>query len=89
MGSKIKDFLISMNLSILNSDNRWDVELSFNGPADQEVLQAWANRFKRLKALREFFGKENYPNVKAEFLNCLTNQNHSCTAEVNYIIAKK
>ena len=89
MGSKIKDYLLNENLSILNNESMYDAELTFNGPADQQVLRAWETRLNRLMALQEYFGKDNYLNVKTEFLNCLTKQNHYCTAEVNYIIAKK
>lgn len=89
MGSKIKDYLLGENLAILNNESIYDTELAFNGPADQQVLRAWETRLNRLMALQEYFGKENYLNVKTEFLKCLTKQNHYCTAEVNYIIAKK
>ncbi|MGH2649379.1 MAG: class I SAM-dependent methyltransferase [Ginsengibacter sp.] len=89
MGSKIKDYLLGEDLEILNNECMCDVELAFNGPADRQILQALENRLNRLTALQEFFGKEKYLNVKAEFLNCLANQNHYSTSEVNYIIAKK
>ena len=85
MGSKIEDYFLGENLSILNNESIYDIELSFNGPADQQILQAWENRLNRLIALQEFFGKENYPNVKTEFLNCLTKQNHYCTAKVDFM----
>jgi ubiquinone/menaquinone biosynthesis C-methylase UbiE len=89
MGSKIKNYLLQENLSIISTESMYDRELTFSGPADQQILSAWEDRLNRLIVLQKFFGKENYQNVKAEFLNCLTKQDHSCTTEVNYIIAIK
>ena len=89
MGSKLTKLLVDEKLSILVNESRFDKELSFNGAADEQILKAWENRFSRLMALQEFFGKEKYSNIKLEFLDCLTKENHSCKAEVKFVVAKK
>jgi len=44
MGSKIRQLLINKGLTILFEENKYDKELTFTGPADNEILTAWDNR---------------------------------------------
>jgi SAM-dependent methyltransferase len=89
MGSKLNSLLTDEQLSIINDEFKFDKELSFNGPADPQILTAWENRFDRIHALGEFFGKEKYPNIKFEFLESLTKEDHTCNALVRFVIARK
>lgn len=89
MGSKIKEFLLSKGLQIISEKNIADRELTFNGPADKEILTAWENRLDRMVALQEFIGKDAFPTIKKEFLDCLTSEDHTCKTEVKFIIARK
>jgi ubiquinone/menaquinone biosynthesis C-methylase UbiE len=89
MGSKLTKFLTKEKLSIIINEKKRDKELSFNGPADEQILKAWENRFDRLIVLQEFFGKEKYSDIKLEFLNCLANESHTCKTEVTFVLAKK
>ena len=89
MGSKLTKLFAEEKLSIIADENRFDKELSFGGPADEQIVKAWENRFNRLIALQEFFGKEKYSDIKLEFLNSLAMSNHSCLTTVRFIVAKK
>ena len=89
MGSKLVKFLQDESLSIIVHESKYDKELSFNGPAEEQISKAWENRFNRLTALQEFFGKEKYSDIKLEFLDCLTKETHTCKAKVTFVVAKK
>jgi ubiquinone/menaquinone biosynthesis C-methylase UbiE len=89
MGSKLTKFLTKEKLSIIINENKHDKELSFNGPADEQILKAWESRLNRLIDLQEFFGKEKYSDIKLEFLDCLAKENHTCKTKVRFVVAKK
>ena len=89
MGSKLTKLLADENLSIIIDENKFDKELSFNGPANEQILKAWENRLNRLVALQEFFGIDKYSDIKLEFLNSLTKDNHTCKTTVTFVVAKK
>lgn len=65
-----------------------DAELSFFGPASPAVLEAWQNRFDRMHLLQKFCGSE-YEQVREEFLNCLSRDDHHSQATVRCCIAMK
>ncbi len=88
MGSKLKKLLIDEKLSIIVHKHKFDKELAFNGPADEQVLKAWVNRLSRLLALQEFLGEEKYSDIKSEFLASLTKSNHTCKTAVIFVVAK-
>ena len=77
MGGKLINILQSKNLQILHEASIEDKELSFNGPAEPEIVEAWQTRLKRMKPLQSFLG-ENFHRIKAEFLSCLTEEDHQC-----------
>ena len=89
MGSKLTRLLTDEKLSILLDENKSDKELSFNGPADRQILTSWENRFDRMEGLVKFFGKKKYSEIKLEFLECLTKEEHTCNAAVRFVVAKK
>lgn len=65
-----------------------DQELSFDGPAGPEVIDACRARFARLKLLRDFCGP-NWDPVQQEFLDCLARPDHKSLAKVCCCIATK
>ena len=89
MGRKVKKFLIDGGLSIVHEENKYDKELTFMGPAEPKILEAWENRFDRMTLFKKYIGKEKFLQIKIEFLECLANQSHKSETEINYIIAKK
>lgn len=65
-----------------------DAELSFEGPALPEVIEAWGNRLDRLKLLRDLAGP-GFDDLREEFLQCLASPEHQSTARVCCCIAVK
>jgi SAM-dependent methyltransferase len=88
MGSKIRDNLLSSGLSIIHDENKYDRELTFNGPAEPQILQAWENRFERMHGFRDYLGNESFLKIKSEFLDCLANEKHESGTTVKFIIAR-
>ena len=58
-----------------------DAELSPVGPASDEVIFAWRERFKRMSLLRSFCGPA-FDKVREEFLSCLGHPEHRSRAQV-------
>jgi SAM-dependent methyltransferase len=65
-----------------------DRELAFEGPAPEEILEAWARRLDRMKLLHEFSG-DAYPSLREEFLACLARDDHRSTAKVYCCVAER
>ncbi|RPI42206.1 MAG: hypothetical protein EHM46_05470 [Bacteroidetes bacterium] len=89
MGGKIGYFLDSCGLSIVYEENRNDPEIAFNGKAENRIIRSWDRRFERMFKFREFLGEEDFQSVKREFLDCLSNENHTSSTFVKYIVARK
>ena len=88
MGRKLRDHLERSGFKVSKMLTLADQELSFSGPARPEVLDAWRNRFDRMKLLRDFCGAD-FEQVREEFLDCLMRADHSSTATVYCCIANK
>jgi len=73
MGRKLRDYAEQSGIAVMKMLVLEDQELSFNGPARPEVLDAWRSRFNRMKPLRDFCGAE-FEQVREEFLGCLLDQ---------------
>lgn len=58
-----------------------DRELSFEGAAQQEVLEAWRNRLNRMGGLKTFLGGK-YASFEQEFINCISSENHHAHCKV-------
>lgn len=65
-----------------------DQELSFQGPADPAVVEAWQARFDRMERLRDFCGPE-FAHVRGEFLRCLARADHWAEGKVYCCISIK
>ena len=88
MGRRLRDHLERSWFTVSKVLTLEDQELSFNGPARPEVLDAWQARFNRMKALRDFCGP-TMGQVQEEFLSCLIRTDHRSVAKVYCCIAKK
>jgi hypothetical protein len=64
-------------------------ELSFDGPEDAEVLDAWRHRLDGLRQLRRHCGEEVAPLVRDELLACLGSEQHRCRATARCCIATR
>jgi len=88
MGHKLVDHLECAGFSISHVFTVEDQELSFQGPADADVIQAWRARFERMPLLRKFCGND-FSCVQSEFLDCLASADHVSAAKVHCCIATK
>jgi len=86
MGRKLKDHLERAGFSVVQEFTVADRELSFQGPAQPEVLDAWRARFARMRLLQEVCGPE-FDQVANEFLACLASRAHHSNASVHCCIA--
>ncbi len=85
MGRKLKGHLQQAGFKVTREFTLVDLELSFDGVASPEVVDAWRNRFKRMTLLREFCGRR-IDEIENEFLNCLMRADHRARAKVNCCI---
>ena len=88
MGRKLSGYLEQCGFEISKALTLGDRELSFSGPADPDVVEAWRRRFARMKLLQEFCGTV-FDEVREEFLDCLTLPGHRCTATVSFCLARR
>lgn len=86
MGRKLEGFLTAAGLTVTQAFTVPDRELSFDGPAEDEVLDAWRLRFARMKLLQEFCGPA-FAALEEDFLACLAREDHHCSARVHCCLA--
>jgi ubiquinone/menaquinone biosynthesis C-methylase UbiE len=88
MGRKLNDHLERSGFQVSRMLTVVDQELSFDGAAQPEVIDAWRNRFDRMTLLRRFCG-DDFESVREEFLRCLSSADHRSVAKVCCCIATK
>lgn len=88
MGRRLAGYLEQAGFAISKILIAEDQELSFQGPAQQEVVEAWRGRFDRINTLRDFCGPE-FEYVREEFLACLARDDHWSDAKVYSCVAIK
>jgi SAM-dependent methyltransferase len=88
MGSKLQGCLARAGFAVSRVLTLPDRELSFQGPAVPEVVDAWRRRFHRMPRLQATCGSE-FAQVQEEFLSCLSRPDHVSTAKVISCIATK
>lgn len=86
MGGRLRDHLEHAGLRVEQTLECEDRELSFDGPADTAVLDAWRARIDRMTLLRAFCGHE-FAAVRDDFLHALTAPDHHSRARVVCCIA--
>ena len=79
-GRKISDVLEKNGFNVKSLILK-DKELSFQGPADPDVAQAWEDRFNRMRGLQAFFG-EDFTAFKKEFKHCIAAAEHRSLCRV-------
>lgn len=79
-GRKIGGFLQEAGFRVISTD-LGDRELSFNGPADPAVSQAWADRLNRMGGLKSHLG-DRFTAFREEFLQCLSSEKHRSRCRV-------
>lgn len=81
MGRKLHSYLERSGFTISNALTLADKELSFDGPADPEVLDAWRSRFARMRGLMDFCGPA-FARARDDFLSALARPDHRAVAKV-------
>jgi SAM-dependent methyltransferase len=88
MGRKLGEHLSASGFVVTTVMTVEDRELSFDGPASADVIDAWRTRFERMTLLRASWGAE-YDDVRDEFLRALADPSHRSQAKVYCFIATK
>jgi SAM-dependent methyltransferase len=88
MGGRLQGHLEQAGFAMLRLLTLPDQELSFQGAAPSEVVNAWRRRFQRLPHLRALCGSE-FLEVEEDFLSCLSRTDHVSKAKVISCIAMK
>lgn len=88
MGRKLPDHLRAAGFTVTLTFTVADQELSFDGPATDEVIEAWRERLGRMKLLHDACGPA-YADVRDEFLACIARPDHRSTAKVCCCIGRK
>ena len=86
MGRKLAGSLTEAGFTVTQGFTVPDRELSFDGPAEDEVLAAWRLRFARMKLLQDFCGP-GFASLEEDFLACLAREDHRCSARVHCCLA--
>lgn len=87
MGSKIESHLATAGFEVQTSRILADRELSFDGAADPDVLQAWAERFARMPSLQDRARRAGVA-LEKDFLRCLASAAHTTQCRVHFCIAR-
>jgi hypothetical protein len=88
MGRKLRGHLERAGFTVTKELGLADRELSFAGPADPEVVEAWRARLEGMRLLRDFCGPD-FDDLRADFLSCLTRADHRSLARVCFCLATK
>lgn len=88
MGRKLEGHLLQAGFLVSKTFTLADQELSFNGRAQPDVLEAWRNRFARMELLRRFCGEKAHQ-AEEDFISCLKRDDHRSRAKVYCCIASK
>jgi SAM-dependent methyltransferase len=88
MGHKLRGHLEGSGFTVSDELVLADRELSFDGPADLEVVEAWRARLDRMKLLHAFCGAE-FELLRGDLLGCLTRPDHRSLARVCFCLASK
>lgn len=84
-GRFLRDAFEAAGYTVTMETTLADRELSFDGPADPAVLEAWQSRFDRMLGLHKFAGDE-YPALVADFMGALAREDHRSLTRVRMAI---
>jgi len=75
-------------LTIIHEGTLPDDELSFQGTASSDVLEAWRLRLQRMGGLKAFFGAR-FPELERTFLHALASPDHRSQTRVVIVVARR
>jgi SAM-dependent methyltransferase len=88
MGSKLRHHVELAGFVVSSAHLLEDKELSFVGPAEPAVLEAWRSRLDRMKLLKDFCGVR-FDRVHEDMLGTLIHPHHRSIATVHSCIGIK
>jgi SAM-dependent methyltransferase len=88
MGSRMERYLAMAGFEVVTHRILADGELSFNGAAAPDVLQAWAHRLARMRLLQEK-AREARLSLDQDFLGCLASPAHTTGCCVHFCIGQR
>ncbi len=88
MGGRLRQHLERAGFKVEAEKTIADFELSFQGPAAPEILEAWENRLARMSGLKHF-ANERFLNFHSDFMKALSNEEHKSFCRVVFILARK
>jgi len=88
MGSKLRHHVELAGFEVSSTHLLEDKELSFVGPADSAVLEAWRSRLDRMTFLKDFCGFK-FERVRQDLLGTLIHPHHWSVATVHCCIGIK
>jgi hypothetical protein len=87
-GRRLAAAAAAAGLTILHEGTVADDELSFQGPAAADVLEAWRLRLQRMGGLRQFLGPR-FTEVEHALLAALAAPDHRSIARVVVVVARR
>lgn len=87
MGAKLARHLEAAGFTVEAARVLPDRELSFSGPAEGDVLQAWGERLARMRLLQERAREQGVP-LREELLGCLASADHRTDCHVHLCVAR-
>ncbi|MBW1878947.1 MAG: class I SAM-dependent methyltransferase [Deltaproteobacteria bacterium] len=86
MGRKLRGYVEGAGLLVKGQLCLPDAELAFDGPGQEDVIEAWRARFERMSLLRVRCG-DQYERVRDDFLGCLKRVDHRANSSVRFVLA--
>jgi hypothetical protein len=86
-GHRLADSMTRAGLRVVTERVLRDDELSFDGPAQAEVLTAWRERLNRMAGLKRFLAAR-FAEFESAFLAALASAHHRSNARVFAVIAR-
>jgi SAM-dependent methyltransferase len=87
-GRRLAAAVARAGLTIIHEATLPDDELSFQGPAPSDVLEAWRLRLQRMGGLKGFLGKR-FPEFERNFLQALAALDHRSQTRVFIVAAQR
>jgi SAM-dependent methyltransferase len=87
-GHRLAGAVERAGLSLLDETTLEDNELSFDGPAPDDVLAAWRFRLDRMPGLRAFWG-DRVADFERALLGSMTSAEHRSTTRVFMVVARR
>ena len=87
-GRRLAPALRAAGFNAVQESTLEDDELSFQGPATSDVLEAWQQRLERMAGLRHFLGP-SFEEFRRDFLDALTSSDHRSSTRVVMVVARK